>query len=289
MTDAAAKHRSVRQGPRLRRRGFDGKAEEGAACFLLASLSQQKQGPPRRLGPQRQPPAFGQAETGGIAAYFQNDDGKGSTAKRRLRDPERILQLAGRRLQKSLRLQPEIADADGIGQANLHRRDRIADPQNRRLGRDRVQSLRMQPRGKRQGKTARHTGIAEAERTDFRQRIERQTPLQRRIELVDTDRKERLFTRRLDRQGFRNTRHLPRRLVCQRFMRRSRQCRNRPAFQSGNGFTQGEKRFPRHGSLGHDVHSRSIMFLLCSYGFQSSEKESTPFHEKIFLCRNLHS
>lgn len=215
MTDAAAKHRSIRQGPRLRRRGFDGKAEEGAARFLLASLSQEKQGPPRRLGPERQPPAFGQAETGRIAAHLQNDDSKGGTAKRGFRHPERVFQLARRRLQKGRRLQPEIPDADGIGQARLHRGDRIADPQDRRRSRIRTRSLRMKLRGKRQDKAARRRRIAQAERADFRQGIERDTALHRPIEILDPGRKQWLgsiYRRR-------------RLLLRKRFTRRRGQCR----------------------------------------------------------------
>jgi len=274
MTDAAAKHRSVRQGPRQRRRGFDGKAEEGATRFLLASLSQQKQGPPRRLGPESQPPALSQPEAGGIAAHFQDDHRKGRAGKRRFRQPERFLQLARRCLQEGRRLQSEITDTDGIGQARLHRGDRIADPENRGYGRICAGGLRMEPRGKSKGKAAGRPGIPQAERADFRQRIQRHTALHRGIEVADPGRK----------QWLGNTRRTGLWLLRQHLMRRRSQSRYRPAFQSGNGFTQGKKRFPRHGGFGHDVHSRSIMFLLCSYGFQRSEKESTPIYKKIFLC-----
>ena len=278
MTDAAAKHRSVRQGPRLRRRGFDREAEDGAACLLLASLPQQKQGPLRRLGPQRQPPAFGQPEAGGIAAHLQDDDRKGGAAERCFRQPERIFQLAWRSLQECRRLQSEISDTDGIGQARLHRGDRIADPQNRGYGSS-AYSLRMKPRGKSKGKAAGRPRIAQAQRADLGQTIKGNTALHRRIEVVDAGRK----------QWLGNTCRTGPRLLRQRFARRRGQRRYRPAFKSGNSFTQGKKRFPRHGGFGHDVISRSFMFLLCSYGFQRSEKESTPIYKKIFLCLNPHS
>ncbi len=152
----------------------------------------------------------------------------------------------------------------------------------------------MQPRGKRKSKTARRSRIAQTERSDLRQRIERQAALQRRIEIADAGGKKPRLRQRPTRQGLTRRNLIRQRLrnACRSYgqpgrrhlMRRRGQCRHRPAFQSGNGFTQGKKRFPRHGGLSHDVSSRSIMFSLCSYGFQRPEKESTPFYEKIFLC-----
>ncbi|PZM09744.1 hypothetical protein CPY51_26100 [Rhizobium tubonense] len=246
VADAAAKHRSIRQKPRCSRRGFDRQAKERAARLLLSSMSQQKQRPPRRLGPQAEPPTFRQPETCRIAAHLQNDDRKDPTCQCRLSQPQRLLKFSGGCMQETLRLQTEIPEADRIGQTRFHRRHRIADPKHYGATSRYILIPLSEPRGESKSKPRSGTSIAKRQRTDLSQRISRNTAFERLIKCRNAG----LERPSLLRAGLR-----PPSISRHRLMRRRSQSWHRLTFQSGNSFTQGKKRLPRHGCFGHDVNS----------------------------------
>ena len=72
-------------------------------------------------------------------------------------------------------------------------------------------------------------------------------------------------------------------------MRHGCQRRYRPAFQSGDGFTQGKKRLPRHGGLSHDVSSRSIVPVMFLWIPELRKKSQQHFMRIYSFCPEFHS
>lgn len=105
--------------------------EGSAARLLLPGLADEKERTPDGARPETEPPAFGQAEMQGIAAHFEDDSREGSTFDGRFRQPERILQLARRGMEKPFRLQPEILQPRSIGATRLQCANGITDPEQR--------------------------------------------------------------------------------------------------------------------------------------------------------------
>lgn len=73
------------------------------ACLLRPGLTDKKERTAGSMRPETKPAAFGQAEMGGIAPYFEDDGREGSAFHRGLRQPERLVQLARRGMEKPLR------------------------------------------------------------------------------------------------------------------------------------------------------------------------------------------
>ncbi|TCS02410.1 hypothetical protein EV281_105368 [Rhizobium sp. BK418] len=108
-------------------------AEGSTARLLLSSLADKKKRTADGTCPEAEPAAFRQAEMQGIAAYFENNGRESCTFNGSFRQPERILQLARRGVEKPFRLQPEIFESRRIRTTRLQCADRIADPEERQL------------------------------------------------------------------------------------------------------------------------------------------------------------
>ena len=243
--------------------------ESRTACLLRSGLAHEKEwmaGSPR---PKTEPAAFGQPEMGGIASHFEDDGREGSAFHRRLHQPERLVQLAWRGVEKPLRAQSEIPKSGGIGTAGLQRADCIADPEQRQKPAG-ILFLFLQPCGNSHSQPACRTGIARQSRAEFGDRIERQAAFQCPI--------EELYSKRQGRQsallaGLASFRH--------GFPFRRGKRRRGLSLQSGDGFAERKKPLARQGVLRHGV-LQSVLFLLCSYRFQRANEESTAiFYEFI--------
>lgn len=103
--------------------------EGRTACLLCSRLADKEERTAGSMRPETEPAAFGQAEMGGIAPHFEDDGREGSAFHRHLRQPERLVQLARRRMEKPLRAQPEIPKPGCIGTTGLQRADGIANPE----------------------------------------------------------------------------------------------------------------------------------------------------------------
>ncbi len=106
-------------------------AEGGTARLLLSRLTDKKEWAVDGARPEAESATFGQAEMQGIAAHFEDDSREGSTFDGRFRQPERILQLARRGMEKPFRLQPEILQPRSIRTTRLQCADGITDPEQR--------------------------------------------------------------------------------------------------------------------------------------------------------------
>lgn len=129
MADAAAKHRSIREKPRCRRRGFDKQAKGSAARLLFPALADKKQKTAGAFGLQAETPALRQPEAARIATDLEHHRRKSPARERRIGKPERVLQTARYGMEKFARPQAVIGKPWRIGQAGFTRDETIADPQ----------------------------------------------------------------------------------------------------------------------------------------------------------------
>ncbi|MBC7312588.1 MAG: hypothetical protein H5U11_08850 [Rhizobium sp.] len=129
MSDAAAKHRSIREKPRCRRRGFDKQAKGSAARFLFPALADKKQKTTGAFGLQAETPALRQPEAARIATDLEHHRRKSPARERRIGKPERVLETARYGMEKFAGPQAVIGKPWGIGQAGFTRDETIADPQ----------------------------------------------------------------------------------------------------------------------------------------------------------------
>lgn len=221
------------------------------------------------MRPETEPAAFGQAKMGGIASHFEDDGREGSAFHRHLRQPERLIQLARRGMEKPLRAQSEIPKPWCIGTTGLQRADGIADPEQRHKPAG-IRFLFLQPRGNSHRQPACRTGIARQSRAEFGDRIERQPAFQRAVEKFNPKR-----------QGRQNASPGCLTSCRQGFLLRRGKRRREPSLQSGDGFAERKKPLARQGVLRHGV-LQFVLFLLCSYRFQRANEESTAiFYEFI--------
>ena len=226
--------------------------EDSAARLLLPGLADEKERTADGACPETEPAAFGQAEMQGIAAHFEDDNREGSTFDGRFRQPERVLQLARRGMEKPFRLQPEILQPRSIGATRLQCADGITDPEQRQQPAG-ILLLLLQSRRNGHRQSTRRPCIAGTRRAELGNRIELQTAFQGLIERFNTKRQPRqnalLPPLASFRQGF------P--------FRRSKR-RGGFSLQSGNGFAERKKPLARQGDLRHGVHSIRlvpVMFL----------------------------
>lgn len=244
-------------------------AESRTARLLRPGLADKKERMAGSMRPKAKPAAFGQAEMGGIAAYFEDDGRESSAFDRRLRQPERLVQLAWRGMEKPLRAQSEIPKPGNIRTTCLQRADSIADPEQRQKPAG-IRFLFLQPRGDGHRQPACRTCVTRQSGAEFGDCIERQPAFQRLVKTFHPKRQGRQngSLRRLAafRQGF---------PLCCRKRRRGL------PLQSGDGFAERKKPLARQGVLRHGV-LQSVLFLLCSYRFQRANEESTAiFYEFI--------
>jgi hypothetical protein len=243
--------------------------EGRTACLLRSGLTDKKERTAGSMRPETEPAALGQAEMGGIASHFEDDGREGSAFHRHLRQPERLVQLARRRMEKPLRAQPEIPKPGGVGTTGLQRADCIADPEQRHKPAG-IRFLFLQSRGNSHRQPACSACITRQSRAEFGDRIERQAAFQRAVEKLHPKR-----------QGRQNALLAGLTSFCQGFLLRCGKRRRGPSLQSGNGFAERKKPLARQGVLRHGV-LRSVLFLLCSYRFQRANEESTAiFYENI--------
>lgn len=243
--------------------------EGGTACLLRSGLTDKKERTAGSMRPETEPAAFGQAEMGGIAPHFEDDGREGSAFHRHLRQPERLVQLARRGMEKPLRAQSEIPKPGSIGTAGLQRADGITDPEQRQKAAG-IRLLFLQSRGNSHRKPACSTGITRQSGTEFGDRIERQAAFQRPVEKLHPKRQGRQSALLAGLTSFR-----------QGFPFRCSKRRRGPSLQSGDSFAERKKPLARQGVLRHGV-LRSVLFLLCSYRFQRANEESTSiFYENI--------
>lgn len=227
-------------------------AESGTARFFLSRLADKKQRAMGGARPEAQPAAFRQTKMQGIAAHLEDDGREGSAFDSSLCQPERIVQLARRGMEKPLRLQPEIPEPRRIGATSLQRADCIADPEQRQLSAS-ILFLPLQPRRNGHRQTARRPGIAGTCRSKFGNRIEQKTPFQRLVEGFHAERQPRQNTLLPRFASFRHG------FAC----RCSERWRGL-SLQSGDGFAERKKPLTRQGGLRHGVLSIRlvpVMFL----------------------------
>lgn len=160
------------QKARAGRGGLGEKPAGGTACLFLTAFAQQEKGLARGLGLQAETAAFRQTEMGRIAPNLENNGAEGAAFHRGLGQPERIVELARRRMKKAVPCKAEMNEADGMGQARFHRSHRIADPQNRGEGPAGAHLL-LGLHASRQsgGETAGGTGIHQKPAADFAQSL----------------------------------------------------------------------------------------------------------------------
>lgn len=227
-------------------------AEGSAARLLLPGLADEKERTLHRACPQTEPAAFGQAEMQGIAAHFEDDDREGSTFYGRFRQPERVLQLARRGMEKPFRFQPKILQPRSIRATRLQCADGITDPEQRQQPAG-ILLLFLQSRRNGHRQTACRPCVTGTRRAEFGNRIELQAAFQGVIERFHTER-----------QAWQNTLLPPLASFRQRFPFRRSKRRRGFSLQSGNGFAERKKPLARQGGLRHGVHSIRlvpVMFL----------------------------
>lgn len=227
-------------------------AEGSTARLLLSRLTDKKEWAVDGARPEAKPAAFGQAEMQGIAAHFEDDGRKGSTFDSRFRQPECILQLARRGMEKPFRLQPEILQPRSIGTTRLQRADGITDPEQWQQPAG-ILLLLLQSRRNGHRQTACRPCITGTRRAEFGNRIELKAAFQGVIKRFHTER-----------QAWQNTLLPPLASFRQGFPFRRGKRRRGFSLQSGNGFAERKKPLARQGGLRHGVLSIRlvpVMFL----------------------------
>jgi len=226
--------------------------EDSAARLLLPGLADEKERTADGACPETEPAAFGQAEMQGIAAHFEDDNREGSTFDGRFRQPERILQLARRGMEKPFRLQPEILQPRSIGTTRLQCADGITDPEQRQQPAG-ILLVLLQSRCNGHRQSTRRPCITGTRCAEFGNRIELKAAFQRFIECFHPEGEVWQHTLLPPLASFR-----------QGFPFRRGKRRRGFSLQSGNGFAERKKPLARQGGLRHGVLSIRlvpVMFL----------------------------
>lgn len=255
--------------------GRDRDPDRSGRRFGGSGLADQENRPACLLGPAVQAPGGGQIEAGRIAAQFQHDRGESPLAGGLLGDPQRVPGLV-RRAQEEIagRQTAKSAQAGRIGKSGLAENLRRADP---------AQSViplhwsgPAQQTGKTKGKPRHRAGVAGLLAMDLDQGGARQAAAQGGIEARGAGRQKSGPETGFPPGGGAVTQHEAIVVAgpCQPF--------GQDTFDPRDFPTQSDNSLPRHGGLGHDSRSKIILFLLCSYGFQSPPQESSRVDKNLF-------
>lgn len=154
--------------------------------------------------------------------------------------------------------------AYAIGHTCFLHRGRVADPKDWSASKSFPLLLPLKPGSQREREAAQGPGIAGKAGTDLRNAIHGQPSLESSIEFRNAEGQAKFITLR---SSFR--------LPCKHTLLCRRQSRHRPAFQSGNLFTQGKKLLLRRGISGHgvsSVHKCSLYVLMDSRARPESQQ-----------------
>ncbi len=243
MADAAAKHRSIRQGALSRRRRLDEEAKEGAAGLLVSGLAQEQKRNVARPRADMQAPAFTKRQGCGIAANFQDDGTEAWDGKRGFSDPERILHRAWQAEDEAAHIEPVSFQTEPIGHARFVGGHRLADPENGSCRLALFQARLLAEHTECGGKTGGSTSITRLGIADFRHAFERQAAFEKRVQIRNPERKRLaagfIFLALTEAAGVSR-------------LGGTHDARKSTVFDPGYGLSERKYRLPLHGFVGHD-------------------------------------